>query len=76
MRLMRRLRDGKLAVYDQGCVESGRWEEVVEKPPEPQKPPPPPRAPLPPRPPKQLVRKTDPQQVSALFTPPVEVQTR
>lgn len=81
MRLMRRLRDGKLAVYDLGCVESGRWEEVVEKPPEPppppepQKPPRPPRAPMPPRTPKQLVRRTDVQQVTALFTPPVEIQT-
>lgn len=73
MRVMRRLRDGKIAVYDLGCVESGRWEEVVEKPPEPPKPPPPqrpPRAPMPPRPAKQLVRKTTGQQVVALFAPP------
>lgn len=72
MRLMRRLRDGKIAVYDLGCVESGRWEEVVEAAPEPQKPPPaprPPRAPMPPRPPRPLVRKTTGQQVVALFAP-------
>lgn len=25
MKLMKRLRDGKVAVYDQGCVESGTW---------------------------------------------------
>lgn len=75
MRLMRRLRDGKLAVYDQGCVESGRWEEVVEKPPAPPPPPEPQKPPRPPRPPKQLVRRTDVQQVTALFAPPVELQT-
>lgn len=69
MRLMRRCRDGKLAAYDLGCVESGMWEEVVENKPEPQKPPAAPRkqAPL-----KPLVRKTEAAQVTALFEPPVE----
>jgi hypothetical protein len=70
MRLMRRRRDGKIASYDLGCVESGLWEEVVENKPEPQKPPAAPRkqAPL-----KPLVRKTDPEQVVALFAPPTEI---
>lgn len=64
MRLMRRLRDGKIAVYEPTCIASGRWEEVVSKPREPQKP----RISRNPRP---VIRKTGSEQVMALFKPPV-----
>jgi len=69
MRLMRRRRDGKIASYDLGCVESGLWEEVVENKPEPQKPPAAQRkqAPL-----KPIVRKTEPEQAVVLFDLPTE----
>jgi len=64
MRLMRRLRDGKIAVYEPTCIATGRWEEVLNKPREPQKP----RIPRNPRP---VIRKTGSEQVMALFKPPI-----
>jgi hypothetical protein len=74
--LMRRKRDGKLAAYDQAIIDEGYWEPVVEE----VKPPPkpkPPQIPRSQRPVKPLVRETDPEQVVALFEPPVipEAQT-
>lgn len=75
MRLMRRLRDGKIAVYEPTCIATGRWEEVIQKAPEPE-----PQKPVKPkvtRPLKPLVRKTEPEQVAALFAPPaLEAQTQ
>lgn len=70
MRLMRRVRDGKVAVYEQSCIATGRWEEVVAKEPEAQKPPRPPRQP---KPLKPLVRSTTTAQVAALFTLPKQI---
>lgn len=65
MRLMRRIRDGKIAVYESTCITSGRWEEVIAKPPEPQKP-------KVPRNPRPVIRRTGSEQVMALFKPPAE----
>lgn len=70
MRLMRRLRDGKIAVYESTCIATGRWEEIVEKAPETQRPPRPPRKPAPLKP---LIRKTSTEQVAALFAPPQQI---
>lgn len=66
MRQMRRIRDGKLAVYEQSCVDSGRWVEVIEKPK--------PEAPRRKRP-RPLVLRTTEAQVMALFDPAIrEIQ--
>lgn len=73
MRLMRRLRDGKIAVYEPTCIATGRWEELVAKAPEAQKAPRPPRQP---KPLKPLVRTTTTGQVAALFTPPVQPEAQ
>jgi hypothetical protein len=72
MRQMRRVRDGKIAVFDQGCVDSGVWQEVIPDLPKPEKPT---RQPAPPKPQKPLVQKTTGDEAVALFSPPESVDT-
>jgi len=87
MKLMRRKRDGRVAVFDARIVADGDWELFEEAPapqpeppaPEPKPEPAKPKAPQIPRslrPVKPLVRETDPEQVTALFEPPVIQETQ
>lgn len=69
MRLMRRVRDGKVAVYDESSIASGRWEEVVERQPDPPKRERAPRKPYGPRP---VIARTTDSEVRQLFSPPVD----